>query len=74
MRTSHGLVYVSPYNDPAVIAGQGTIGAELARQLARIDAVVVAVGGGGLISGIAGYLKGAAGNCRSWDASPRIRG
>ena len=55
---AHGLVYVSPYNDPAVIAGQGTIGAELARQLARIDAVVVAVGGGGLISGIAGYLKG----------------
>jgi threonine dehydratase len=56
---AHGRVYISPYNDPAVIAGQGTIGAELARQLARIDAVVIAVGGGGLISGIAGYLKGA---------------
>jgi len=56
---AHGLVYVSPYNDAAVIAGQGTIGAELFRQLARIDAVFVAVGGGGLVSGIAGYLKGA---------------
>lgn len=56
---SHGLVYVSPYNDPAVVAGQGTVGAELVRQLARIDAVVVAVGGGGLVSGIGGYLKGA---------------
>jgi len=55
---AHGLVYISPYNDPAVIAGQGTIGAELFRQLARIDAVFVAVGGGGLVSGIAGYLKG----------------
>ena len=56
---SHGLVYVSPYNDNAVVAGQGTVGAELARQLARIDVVVVAVGGGGLISGIAGFLKAA---------------
>ncbi len=55
----HGKVYISPYNDDAVVAGQGTIGAELARQLARIDAVVVAVGGGGLIVGIAGYLKSA---------------
>jgi threonine dehydratase len=52
-----GLVYISPYNDPQVVAGQGTIGAELARQLDRIDAVFVAVGGGGLIAGIAGYLK-----------------
>ncbi len=56
---SRGLVYISPYNDAAVIAGQGTIGAELERQLARIDAVFVAVGGGGLVSGIAGYLRGA---------------
>ena len=55
----HGLVYVSPYNDAQVVAGQGTIGAELARQLDRIDAVFVAVGGGGLIAGIAGYLKAA---------------
>jgi threonine dehydratase len=52
-----GLVYISPYNDPQVIAGQGTIGVELARQLDRIDVVFVAVGGGGLIAGIAGYLK-----------------
>ncbi|MGH9750960.1 MAG: threonine/serine dehydratase [Candidatus Polarisedimenticolia bacterium] len=52
-----GRVYVSPYNDPIVVAGQGTIGLELSRQVDRIDAVVVAVGGGGLISGIGGYLK-----------------
>jgi threonine dehydratase len=52
-----GLVYISPYNDPQVVAGQGTIGVELARQLDRIDTVFVAVGGGGLIAGIAGYLK-----------------
>ena len=51
------MTYISPYNDVEVIAGQGTIGAELA-QLERVDAVFVALGGGGLISGIAGYLKG----------------
>jgi threonine dehydratase len=52
-----GQVFISPYNDLQVIAGQGTIGLELARQLDRIDALFVAVGGGGLIAGIAAYLK-----------------
>ncbi len=55
--SQNGLTYVSPYNDPQVIGGQGTIGVELVRQMDRIDAVFVSVGGGGLISGIAGYLK-----------------
>jgi threonine dehydratase len=53
----HGRVYISPYNDEQIIAGQGTIGVELARQLEQIEAVFVTVGGGGLITGIAGYLK-----------------
>ena len=53
-----GLVYLSPYNDPHVVAGQGTIGAELARQLDRIDVLCISVGGGGLVGGVAGYLKG----------------
>jgi threonine dehydratase len=52
-----GLTYIPPYNDIQVIGGQGTIAVELAKQLDRIDAVFVALGGGGLISGIAGYLK-----------------
>ena len=52
-----GREYASPYNDPAVIAGQGTIAVELLRQLPRLDAVFVAVGGGGLISGIGAHLK-----------------
>lgn len=51
------LTYVSPYNDPQVVGGQGTIGIELVRQLDQIDVVFVSLGGGGLISGIAGYLK-----------------
>jgi len=53
-----GLTYVSPYNDPAIIAGQGTVGLELARQAGDLDAVFVAVGGGGLIGGIGGWYKG----------------
>jgi threonine dehydratase len=52
-----GQVFISPYNDAHVMAGQGTIGVELAQQLADFDAVFVAVGGGGLIAGIATYLK-----------------
>jgi threonine dehydratase len=54
---SKGMTYISPYNDPAVIAGQGTIGAEIERQTRQVDWVFIAVGGGGLTSGIAGYLK-----------------
>jgi threonine dehydratase len=53
----HGMVYVSPYNDPQVIGGQGTIGVELARQLQPVDVVYASLGGGGLISGIAALLK-----------------
>ena len=52
-----GLPYLSPYNDPAVIAGQGTIGVELESDLERVDALFTSMGGGGLISGAGGYLK-----------------
>lgn len=51
------LVYVSPYNDPDIIAGQGTIALELLEQAERIDNIFVAMGGGGLISGIGSVLK-----------------
>ncbi len=52
-----GKIYVSPYNDPQVIAGQGTIALELLEQLPRLDVVYVSIGGGGLISGIGAVLK-----------------
>jgi len=55
--TDSGRTFISPYNDAEVIAGQGTIGVELARQLPNADAVFVAVGGGGLIGGIGAWLK-----------------
>jgi threonine dehydratase len=52
-----GRVFISPYNDLDVVAGQGTIAVELHRQVPHLDAVFVAVGGGGLIGGIGSYLK-----------------
>src|SRR6202166_4813983 len=52
------LVFVHPFDDPDVIAGQGTIGVEILRQTGgHVDAIFVPVGGGGLISGIAVYVK-----------------
>src|ERR1700737_1102285 len=51
-----GRSYVSPYNDPYVVAGQGTVAVELLRQLPDMDAVFIATGGGGLISGIGTWL------------------
>ena len=52
-----GLTFVSPYNDPLVVAGQGTVGLELLNQDPELDVILVAVGGGGLISGIGTYVK-----------------
>ena len=57
-----GLTFVHPFDDPDVIAGQGTIAMEILRQIqgvsqGKLDAVFVAIGGGGLISGVANYIK-----------------
>lgn len=53
----NGMNYLSPYNDEDVIAGQGTCGVEIANQLSKVDAIFIAVGGGGLISGVGSFLK-----------------
>ncbi|MCH5232713.1 MAG: pyridoxal-phosphate dependent enzyme, partial [Muribaculaceae bacterium] len=52
-----GYTFIHPFDDPLVIAGQGTIGLEILRQLPEVEAVVVPVGGGGLISGVAFAIK-----------------
>jgi threonine dehydratase len=54
---SEGLYYLSPYNDAAVIAGQGTCGIEIVRQIPDVDAAFIAVGGGGLLSGVGSVLR-----------------
>ncbi|MDJ0903264.1 MAG: threonine ammonia-lyase, biosynthetic [Xenococcus sp. MO_188.B8] len=52
------LTFIHPFDDPDVIAGQGTIGMEILRQYQKpIDAIFIAIGGGGLISGVAAYIK-----------------
>ncbi len=53
----NGCTWVSPYNDPAIVAGQGTIGPEIREQVDGLDAVLIPVGGGGLAGGIAAFLK-----------------
>ena len=50
-------IFIPPYDDPLIMAGQGTIGLEILQQLADVDVVVVPIGGGGLISGIATAIK-----------------
>ena len=52
-----GMTYLSPYNDAEVIAGQGSCGVEIAKSLSQVDAVFIAVGGGGLLSGVGSFLK-----------------
>ena len=63
-----GLTFVHAFNDPEVIAGQGTCGLEIARQLPDLDAAAVAIGGGGLISGVAIALKEAIPHVRVYGA------
>ena len=57
LQKEKGYTFVHPFNDEDVIAGQGTIALEITEQLTDIDAVIVPIGGGGLISGIAFTLK-----------------
>ena len=57
LRDEEGYTFIHPFDDPAVIAGQGTIALELAEQVPELDAIIVPIGGGGLISGIAYTMK-----------------
>jgi threonine dehydratase len=57
LATAHGYVIVPPYNDEQIIAGQGTMGLEILEDLPEVETVLVPVGGGGLISGVATALK-----------------
>ena len=67
---ARGQLYISPYNDAQIIAGQGTIAVEMLRQEPQLDAVFVTVGGGGLMGGIASYLKDCARAVRTVGCQP----
>jgi threonine dehydratase len=57
LAAQHELPFISPYNDIEVAAGQGTAGMEITRQLHGIDAVFIALGGGGLLAGVGAWIK-----------------
>lgn len=66
-----GAAFVHPFNDPEVIAGQGTCGLEIAEQLSEFDSVIVPVGGGGLISGISIALKASKPKAKVFGVEPQ---
>ena len=68
--TQQNRVYISPYNDLQVVAGQGTISVEICDQLDHIDAVFASVGGGGLISGVGAFLRSRFPDCEIVGCSP----
>jgi threonine dehydratase len=70
IRDAEGLTYCHPFDDPMVIAGHGTAGLELVEDLPDVDVVVVGVGGGGLISGIAAAVKGQRPGARVYGVEP----
>ena len=57
LKEEHGYTFVHPFDDEYVIAGQGTIGLEIINEMSDVDAVIVPIGGGGLISGVACAIK-----------------
>ena len=64
LAAEHGYVFAHPFNDPDVIAGQGTIGLEILEQLPDVEQVLVPIGGGGLISGVACAIKSLRPDCK----------
>lgn len=64
LEKEQGLIFVHPYEDPLVIAGQGTLGLEIYAALPTLDSIVVPIGGGGLISGIATAVKALNPKCK----------
>jgi threonine dehydratase len=65
-----GKIYVSPYNDPLVVGGQGTCGYEISQQLPDLDAALFACGAGGLLTGSAGWLKSHNPKIEAYGVSP----
>ncbi|MGA2783137.1 MAG: threonine/serine dehydratase [Candidatus Bathyarchaeia archaeon] len=57
IQKANGAIFVHPFDDPDIIAGQGTIGLEIVEDLPEVDVVIVPIGGGGLISGVAIAIK-----------------
>jgi len=70
LEEERGLAFVHPFDDEAIIAGQGTVGLEVIEDLPQVEVVVVPVGGGGLIAGIAAALAGGPGEVEVYGVEP----
>lgn len=71
LRVERNLTLVHPFDDPFIMAGQGTVGAEIAAQIPDVTKVIVPVGGGGLISGIATAIKHLKPDAKVYGVEPR---
>jgi threonine dehydratase len=74
LAAEHGYVMVPPYDDAAVVAGQGTVGLEIIADLPHVDAVLVPVSGGGLIGGVSTAVKALSPNTRVIGVEPELAG
>ncbi|MBV9180164.1 MAG: pyridoxal-phosphate dependent enzyme [Acidobacteria bacterium] len=74
LAAEHGYIIVPPYDDPKIIAGQGTAGLEIVDDLPEVDVVLVPVGGGGLISGISTAIKSVKPDARVIGVEPQVAG
>jgi len=72
LAAEHGYVMIAPYDDPAIVAGQGTIGLEIVADLPSVSGIVVPVSGGGLISGIATAVKALSPSTRVIGVEPEL--
>jgi threonine dehydratase len=70
LAAEHGYAMIPPFDDPQIIAGQGTVGLEIAEDLPEVTSVIVPVGGGGLISGVAAAVKALARSARVVGVEP----
>lgn len=72
LQAAEGWTFVHPFNDPQIMAGQGTMALEILEQVPDVDVIVVAIGGGGLASGICAAVKGSESNVRVIGVEPEV--
>jgi threonine dehydratase len=74
LAAEHGYAIIPPYDDPAIVAGQGTCGLEILADCPEVDLVLAPVGGGGLLSGVAAAIRQQRPNCQVVGVEPELAG
>ncbi|WP_028297455.1 threonine ammonia-lyase IlvA [Olivibacter sitiensis] len=67
---AHGMTFIPPFDDPAIIEGQGTVGVEILEDLPDVEAIIIPIGGGGLASGVSHYLRSKKSDVQLWGVEP----